>query len=442
MTYRRNGKLQACEPCRKGKLRCDHFIPHCGRCVKRGKIDKCVYHPAPLTKSTVKRSTQSNQPSSNAEDERTQYRPLSGTGRTSVPTVYLAHLEHTNRRKGFTQFSNSVQLERSLTTSTPTSLRSPSSQSGRLATGASVQQASKNSHWLSGGQAVGTDAQQLERGASFINHAAVLDEHEPSIGLSPPSSTASKISQEHIDQGASVLLLLGDLKSIQKYIDKWFSFAGGVVVIEPMVKIYLDGLWASWHKILESSRIEDLQEMSAQIWGNTSKPLSQLLHRDTTPHEFCTNVTGADLRWEVIGILVSLVSLVAQSLKGKLQNHVVKCQATDRNNIDGDPVFCSLDAAPVDRAALALSMHHASEMCVGLCDHLGVLNDLYLWLLYENSITYCLLRSRGSKSLQTSKAISMWQTLLTVCRLRQLEKDLVVCGSIAVCQSTPRYQGR
>jgi hypothetical protein len=42
-------------------------------------------------------------------------------------------------------------------------------------------------------------------------------------------------------------------------------------------------------------------------------------------------------------------------------------------------------------------MHNASEMCVNFCDDSGVLNDLYLWLLYENSIAYCSLRTRGSK---------------------------------------------
>lgn len=43
-------------------------------------------------------------------------------------------------------------------------------------------------------------------------------------------------------------------------------------------------------------------------------------------------------------------------------------------------------------------MHHASQLCIEFCDDVGVLNDLYLWLLYENSISYCSLRSRGSKS--------------------------------------------
>lgn len=43
-------------------------------------------------------------------------------------------------------------------------------------------------------------------------------------------------------------------------------------------------------------------------------------------------------------------------------------------------------------------MYNASETCVQFCEDLGILNDMYLWLLYENSVAYCSLRSRGSKS--------------------------------------------
>lgn len=48
--YRRNGKKQACEPCRKGKIACDHGTPHCGRCVRLKNTANCRYHPAPMTR--------------------------------------------------------------------------------------------------------------------------------------------------------------------------------------------------------------------------------------------------------------------------------------------------------------------------------------------------------------------------------------------------------
>lgn len=49
-TSRRNGKQASCEPCRKGKIRCDHQRPICDRCHRRGMESQCWYHPAPLSK--------------------------------------------------------------------------------------------------------------------------------------------------------------------------------------------------------------------------------------------------------------------------------------------------------------------------------------------------------------------------------------------------------
>ncbi|KAI0179811.1 hypothetical protein GGR52DRAFT_214280 [Hypoxylon sp. FL1284] len=40
---RPNGRLVACDPCRKRKLACDHTRPVCGRCKKRRQNGECVY---------------------------------------------------------------------------------------------------------------------------------------------------------------------------------------------------------------------------------------------------------------------------------------------------------------------------------------------------------------------------------------------------------------
>jgi Fungal Zn(2)-Cys(6) binuclear cluster domain len=47
---RRNGKPKACEPCRKGKMACDHALPFCGRCTRRRMTSRRIYHPAPMTR--------------------------------------------------------------------------------------------------------------------------------------------------------------------------------------------------------------------------------------------------------------------------------------------------------------------------------------------------------------------------------------------------------
>lgn len=61
---RRNGRPQACEPCRKEKHRCDHHTPVCNRCKTRGRSDLCVYHPAPTTKSRELNVTSPKKPPS------------------------------------------------------------------------------------------------------------------------------------------------------------------------------------------------------------------------------------------------------------------------------------------------------------------------------------------------------------------------------------------
>ena len=46
-------KPQSCEPCRKSKLKCDHVLPTCGRCIQRKIGHRCIYHPAPMSRHTV-----------------------------------------------------------------------------------------------------------------------------------------------------------------------------------------------------------------------------------------------------------------------------------------------------------------------------------------------------------------------------------------------------
>ncbi|KAI5207126.1 hypothetical protein E4T39_02047 [Aureobasidium subglaciale] len=56
---RKNGKQASCEPCRRGKVRCDHRMPICDRCRRRNTGSECWYHPAPLTRPSKRTRTPS-----------------------------------------------------------------------------------------------------------------------------------------------------------------------------------------------------------------------------------------------------------------------------------------------------------------------------------------------------------------------------------------------
>ncbi|CAH0002545.1 unnamed protein product, partial [Clonostachys byssicola] len=47
LVTRRNGKKQACEPCRRRKVACDHGYPVCRRCMKRPNGESTCYYAAP-----------------------------------------------------------------------------------------------------------------------------------------------------------------------------------------------------------------------------------------------------------------------------------------------------------------------------------------------------------------------------------------------------------
>lgn len=164
------------------------------------------------------------------------------------------------------------------------------------------------------------DALRFSSQAALTNDDAVLDENELSIGIQPNHMAEFpelSVTQSHIEKGVMVLTLLKDFPATQRYLDKWFSYGGGFILIEPVVKIYLHGIWSTWQKTIEGQKPEDLRRMSEVIWDNTLKPVSRLFDEHTKPREFFSSVTGTGLRWEVVGVCLGLVSMCAQSMKGE-----------------------------------------------------------------------------------------------------------------------------
>jgi hypothetical protein len=96
----------------------------------------------------------------------------------------------------------------------------------------------------------------------------------------------------------------------EMYIERWFTISKGMLIIEPMMEIWTNGLWRVWRGVLESQTADGLRQMSQRVWQNTMKPLSRLLNRHTAPREFLARTTGEDLRWEVVGIILSIVGLL------------------------------------------------------------------------------------------------------------------------------------
>lgn len=122
---RRNGKQQACEPCRKGKLACDHGAPHCGRCLRRKMTARCIYHPAPMTKSRSSGGMQSPRSPASSSTSNHMFPPLSTT---DVNKQFRQSITHGSNGPGVRHLSQSGStIDPSLTDPSSGSLQTPPS---------------------------------------------------------------------------------------------------------------------------------------------------------------------------------------------------------------------------------------------------------------------------------------------------------------------------
>lgn len=292
-SYRRNGKLQACEPCRKGKMKCDHMMPTCGRCARRNRPEQCYYHEAPLTKSYSIPTPQSS------EDTASSVLQSHELDNASVPPIATQSFEPSP------QVTRPRVYRASSLPAQPWSSSTYSNESIR------VPPPADNPRWAT---------LSLEQSAGFVYHSAVVAENERSLGIiqrnsGPAPDWMSNVTQLHIEKGVHPLIFLKDLPLYEKYLDKWFSLTRGIILIEPMVKKWSADLWSLHHKVLEAQKPEALFQLSEKIWLNTLKPWS--VNRHTTPREFAAMATGENLRWEVVGIIITLVGMLARSLQGE-----------------------------------------------------------------------------------------------------------------------------
>jgi hypothetical protein len=77
-------------------------------------------------------------------------------------------------------------------------------------------------------------------------------------------------------------------------------------------------------------------------------------------------VTGSNLRWETLGLILSIAASNAQY------------------SSPDDPVFTLEDGSKLDKDEYTDDMIQASNDCITLCNAHGAVNDVMVWLLIGN----------------------------------------------------------
>lgn len=157
--------------------------------------------------------------------------------------------------------------------------------------------------------------------------------------------------------------------------------------MQPVFRIWLDDLWSEFGQILEESRPDQLLNLSDLVWRNTRRPMKA--HGSMSAREWAQLASGRNLRWEVVGILLSLVGRVAVNLS------------------NWDSLFETIRDRYVDRATFAERMRKASEYCLCFCYESEVLNDVYICFMFEDLILV--------ESLKGDAHWAAWQRTGEVC---------------------------
>lgn len=108
----------------------------------------------------------------------------------------------------------------------------------------------------------------------------------------------------------------------------------------------------------------DLSHMYSEITKNTAKPLK--VPSDMLASQFHTLLTGQNLRWETLGLVLVIVANNSQFTSPE------------------DPIFTLENGRKLSKEEIVEEMLQASNDCITLCQVHGAVNDVMAWLVYCN----------------------------------------------------------
>ncbi|KAL4945160.1 hypothetical protein BDV06DRAFT_47990 [Aspergillus oleicola] len=247
---RRNGLLQSCEPCRKSKLKCDHTRPVCGRCSAKNIVQRCFYHPAPMTKQDTPQRPPTKRP--RAESANNSVSPSSAPasapqyalGVTERPSTTPGYLGSTSFSAVFSEHRTDISFEEGICL-----------KEGIFAT-------LDDRHRLESGLEV----------LKFLYRDPICD------------TLIRRFYAGHIMAAVPSLLMEAIVTSTRKVLDGFDR----------------------------SRNVErQLQDLALQIFRNSAHPLST--HGLMTVDEYFASFTNKNLRWEAIGIFFATAGIALMS---------------------------------------------------------------------------------------------------------------------------------
>ncbi|KAF5492521.1 Pyrrolocin cluster transcription factor fsdR [Colletotrichum siamense] len=287
LRYRKNGRIQACDPCRRRKVVCDHARPICGSCRRRRKAGTCEY--------TAGSPARMQSPSTPAPDP----------GQLGPPTsdgVPEQHLTGSTAVEQPTQTDQSAAGHDHINSSLQT-VNPEVTSSGHLGFN------SFGDIYREVGDSL-SDHDNRAAGTSRTDGATVgsnLITPSNCITELPPSTTTLE----------TCLFVLQSIPTEDKgqalfaaHFDPHDAF------VRPVAQRALDSLYATYGSYLGTVRDDaQLSELTRILCANTAKPFSE---NEADPEKWVAQFTGTNVRWETLGILYIYWELSSRN------NHLVR----------------------------------------------------------------------------------------------------------------------
>lgn len=144
---------------------------------------------------------------------------------------------------------------------------------------------------------------------------AVVAELNSTLGIRAPAlpnePRSNCVSEALVRRGVQVLLFFQDEGRIRQTFDQCFSVGDGegFLIFRPVYLAWLNGFLPVLNKAIKTNSLEAL---SAKVWHNTQNPV--VLTSSTTALAWAQSTTGENIRWETLGLLISLTGLMTIAL--------------------------------------------------------------------------------------------------------------------------------
>lgn len=214
------------------------------------------------------------------------------------------------------------------------------------------------------------------------------------VGDSPDPETKHLDPSDHItariQEGCRILDLLADLPKYEPHINRRYIVEGTTSLI-PYVRQCIDQV--ALERTKKANPLSALSRLSKDIFTSTSTPL--IIANNTSLSELLSMLTGENLRWETVGIILAVAGWSAN--------------AADETEFD------EIEENRIGWKPLAKALLDSATKCIAFCEGVGHLNDLSVWLIKFDFILYTQVHGDAGEAI-----LSYDRVILTCFRLYML----------------------